>query len=629
MPMIEFVNPTGHSIVLAGPNGEQIHLKKFERRTMSDYFKKYAPRYLKIIKMVNTPPAQPRQFARPPIINPTQIRREAPTTRPTVTQQTSTRQNKPVIVKIKQSPVQRIVRSQIVGRTAMVAERATAYYRDLMSRIKVSISNDIGVGILSFNRKDSVSRLVESIRKFTDLSKTTVFISDESTDAPTKDYIRTIKDMVVLDNPNRLGVAGNTNRLLRCLERFRFKLILNDDVEIIASGWENLYSYAMNVTGYHHFCMRQPGICGATISDGIIQDIKGIKVQTIQEKPQGAIFAYDNVAHNTVGYFDENFGTYGMEHVDWSNRVCISGIQPHGFHDVIGSEHFFKLHSDKSAVEDRVKYLASAKKIFESVRDNKSRVYISPSDKSIVPTVSYIIPFRGIDRGSAIKVVLQNIKAQLFPAIEIVMAEQDSDTRISIPEFNSVKYVLAKANLPFTKALAFNLGSSKTTSKFLILHDADMLVQDDYTQFMYNLLQNHDGVHVGKSVLYLSNDATNRVVSTQKMANDLRMDRSVDYFEGGSLGCRRDIYINIGGFCEDFVGYGNEDCEFFDRLAKSCRFYNTRTYDFIHMWHGRTPGWKECHEKNKLIEGRLKRMAIQDRVAYIKRAIVKYGLITH
>ena len=60
-------------------------------------------------------------------------------------------------------------------------------------------------------------------------------------------------NFVILRNNERLGIAGNTNRLLRCLSRFKYGMLLNDDVEILKYGWDQIYFDAMENTGMHHF----------------------------------------------------------------------------------------------------------------------------------------------------------------------------------------------------------------------------------------------------------------------------------------------------------------------------------------------------------------------------------------
>ena len=568
---LEFINTNNHSVSLQGPDKRIETFRRFEKKVLPDYFKRYVPRYLKLVseaavvqpktvlvrKINNQAVKPPRKKPLPVIIR--KINNQAINNRAPVPVQTTTNRPLPVVKHMPLRTYRSGIRSsQIVGKVSMTSEQATAYYKNMINKITYPISNDVGVGILSFNRLSSLHRLLVSIRENTDLSKTTIFISDESTNADVKDYISKIPDMVVLNNNERLGIAGNTNRLMRCLARFRYKIILNDDVIVKRQGWDWLYAKAFQSTEYHHFCMRQPGVYGATEKDGQIHNINGHGIRTIQEKPQGAIIAFDHTAFQKVGYFDESFGLYGMEHVDWSERVSASGIQPPGFHDVTNSVEYFTVFAETSEVEGRGKLLSDARQKLNELR-SKNRIYVNTSERSAVPIVSYIIPFRGADRTGAIKTVVQNIKAQHYPAIDIIITEQDDEIRVRHPEYETITHEIAishKNGDPFTKAIAFNVGVKLARAKKLILHDADIMVESKYTKKMCSLLDQYHGVHIGKSVLYLDEASTPNVIASQKMAIDHTLNRMVSYFEGGSLGCTFDTYCLIGGFNEDFIGYG-------------------------------------------------------------------------
>lgn len=621
---IEFLNPNNHSVSLQGPDKRIEVFRRFEKKILSEYFRRYVPRYLKI----SNETAQPRIVL--PKVNPP----KQPQSNSGIKIRTE-----PSVVKKPPPVLLRTYRSgslkqphKIVGKVGMQSAQATAYYKNLVSKISYPISNDIGVGILSFNRLDSLHRLLVSIREHTDLSKTTIFISDESTNQDIKDYITKIPDMVVLNNKERLGIAGNTNRLLRCLDRFRYKIILNDDVIIRRPGWDELYVKAFQATKYHHFCMRQPGVYGASEKDGQIHNVNGQIIRTIQEKPQGAIIAFDHDAFKKVGYFDEIFGIYGMEHVDWSERVSHSGIQPPGFHDVANSIEYFTVFAEASGVEGRGRLLSESRKKLDELR-SPDRIYVGASDRSIVPIVSYIVPFRGTDRTGAIKTIIQNIKAQHYPAIDVVLIEQDDNIKVRHPEYQTITHEKAlsrKTGDPFTKAIAFNLGVKLAKAKKLILHDADIVVDSKYTAKMCSYLDVYQGVHIGKSVLYLENTSTQTVITSQKVILDSTLNRMVSYFEGGSLGCVFDIYCSIGGFNEDFIGYGNEDCEFYYRLSK-CKFFGERTgertEDFIHLWHDRNAGWKEWHNINKGIDVKCRQRPIDQYMGELRERLrIKYGI---
>jgi GT2 family glycosyltransferase len=641
--LVEYINPANKIIVLTGPNKEQVQFGKFERKMLPVWFNRYVPRYLKEVSQMNQ--KQIIEIEEKNIHKKHTLNNIRKSNTAAVAQQRLKRiqekQEKNVrlsaarksVVKSAASKLAGVVDNKIkptkvVGRAIMVSSKATEYYREIISKFSFPISNDIGVGILSYNRLDCVKRIIDSIRQFTDLSKTFVIISDESTDKNVKNYLAGMNDICVLNNNERIGIAGNTNRLLRCLERFRYKIILNDDVEVLRNGWEHFYANAIYATKIRHFCMRQPGVYGASQQDGILHTISGIRIRTIQNKPHGAVMAFDNQAFEQVGYFDESFGVYGMEHVDWSHRVSISGIQQPGYHDVDGSHLFYKVHSDKSAVEDRNAHLAESRQKFNHCVDDKNRIYVKPTKKSEVEGLSFIVPFRGNERTNAIKIVLLNIKAQLYPRIEIIMVEQDHIPSFSVSDFPGASYLFVKSEnkkQQFNKSAAFNAGVMLASCEKLILHDADMVVRAGYAGVMFKRLSVSGGVHAGGNVLYLDRRSCDKLYKKARFLEEYLVGRIVGYFEGGSLGCLKSSFINIGGFHEGFVGYGVEDCEFFSRLSLLDGFDNNRTEDFMHLWHGRSDGWNECHDRNKGIERMLKTKPMSVRISdQHDRFVLKY-----
>lgn len=475
-----------------------------------------------------------------------------------------------------------------------------ARYRQALDSVYYPISGDVGVGIMSFNRLPCIQRILESIRQNTDLSRTTIFVSDESTDPSVKEWLRNQSDIVLIDNSERIGVAGNSNRLLRCLSRFKYKLLLNDDVVVLKPGWDVFYFEKMRQTGYHHFCLRQSGVYGARDTDGALTDVSGCQIQTIHDKPHGSVMAIDHEAFNRVGFFDEQFGMYGMEHVDWSRRVTLSGLQPAGFHDVCGSEAFFKIEHTASATPNRGSCIQIAKARYAAVSGDVNRIHVDPTPKSSVPSISYVVPCRNIlERNNSLLTVINNIKAQRFPNIEIVVSEHDATQRVPVADIPTCKYLFTQSTAPFIKAAAFNKGVMAASSDYVILHDGDMLVPGTYTAEIYKHLQAFNACHIGKQVLYLTQKAAAEVNSTQHVDKDKQCDKAVDYFVGGSLAARKSAYISIGGFDENFVGYGVEDVEFFDRLKAFGSFYDERSVDMVHLWHGISSDWKACHESNK------------------------------
>lgn len=641
MRLIEFQNPHPHEVHLIGPDRRVIPVAGHAKVVLSEWFAdRYVPKFLKIVRVIGeetrrpAPPSKPRAGIRMPTQplrrNQVDIKSRAKSgqkrvvsrlpiqpIRPNAPTQTITTppRNRPIPTKKK----------QIVGHRA--AGDPKQYFKQALEEADYPISNNIGVGILSYNRLGSLQRLIESIRNFTDLTRTTVFVSDESSNEDVKQWLREQPDIVVLDNSTRLGVAGNTNRLLRCLSRFRYKLILNDDVEVKQYGWDHFYFEAMAKTGYHHFCFREPGIYAATERDGVVKQVNGLSIRTIQDKPQGSIMALDDMAFEKVGYFDEQFGYYGMEHVDWSRRVSRAKIQPEGYHDVEDADAFFKIWAENSAVDRRGELLASANTIFNKVSGDAGRIYVNPSPSSSVPAISYVVPFRNVGRGDSIATVVANIKAQRFPQIEIIIIEQDQKQAFDLNTVTPIRHRLVPTNDQFNKSLAFNSGVAWATNNKIVLQDADIMNPGEYTMMVSKMLDDSESCHLGQQVLYLTADSSRKVYTNGVASADLQCESAVDYFEGGSIGITKSAYVKIGGFDERFVGYGVEDVEFYERLKNLTNHRENRVVKMIHLWHGRVDGWQSRHQVNKLYYSELQRSPIQLRAQTLNGLLTKrHGL---
>jgi GT2 family glycosyltransferase len=612
--MIEYLNPKSHTIQLSSPDKKIIKVPGKSKIILSDWFMSYCPKYLRVVRVVGNQnqKLELKDVQQSIKYTPTdkRVKKLAPNEKRKKKEPKSVphalRKSRRAKAQTPARIEPRNKRDELVGRRSK--ESSKKLYNEACQKNKYSVSNNIGIGILSFNRLNSLKRLISTIRTHTDLSRTTIFVSDESTDQAVPAWLKKQKDVVVLTNQKRLGIAGNTNRLLRCLSRFKYGILLNDDVEILKRGWETFYRDAHLGTNIHHFCYQQAGVYGAK-KNNKSRPIGITKIKTIKDKPHGAVMFFTNELFKKIGYFDESFGMYGMEHVDWSTRASQCKLQPTGFHDVVGAEQYFKIHQEKSAVPQRTKALAQAREVYRKV-NSSSRMYIDASKATEVPSISVVIPIRDLGRKQAVEVIVNSIRAQLFPNIEIIIAEQDEKPIVQGYKLGPRRYFFAKNKYqkqPFTKAMAFNLGIANATHGKVVLQDADIICPSGYLAKIHNLLDSHTGIHIGSQVLYLTQEATAQVNKTHKIKPNADCERVVTYYEGGSLACTREAYFKCGAFNEIFEGYGIEDCDFFDRLKYHSNFYNERSEDFIHMWHGRTAGWAQHHRRNKRIYTQLKK----------------------
>jgi len=233
-------------------------------------------------------------------------------------------------------------------------------------------NNDIGVAILSTDRPSCLERLLNSIQTHTSLEGFFIHVIDDSSDPkPCENICKEYPWVLFHHTGERIGIAQNTNHAMLSIAKKPYKLIFNNDMEILRVGWEYYYFLAMQQTSFHHFCFQQIGLWGngnKKKRPETIQCYNDRTIKTIYDHPQGALLAYDQVAFDTVGYFDaELFKSYGRSHWLWSFAISESEIQPKGIHDVVGSNKYFRVHNEPctTPAKERIESYMRNTKIFE------------------------------------------------------------------------------------------------------------------------------------------------------------------------------------------------------------------------------------------------------------------------
>ena len=179
----------------------------------------------------------------------------------------------------------------------------------------------------------------------------------------------------------------------------------------------------------------------------------------------------------------------------------------------------------------------------------------------------------------------------------------------------------------FNKSRAWNAGVAVCTYDYLVLHDADTLAPGNYFTLVANTLAGAESCHLCGRIFNLGAEAT-RVINSTRVAHKPACESVVGYFEGGTIACRRETYWKIGGFAEEFVGYGCEDCDFYYRLSRASVWKDDRQLDLLHLYHGRVNGWGAYHLKNKELEKRLAELMVGDRITR-QRLVLKQSKWAH
>ncbi len=204
------------------------------------------------------------------------------------------------------------------------------------------------------------------------------------------------------------------------------------------------------------------------------------------------------------------------------------------------------------------------------------------------PSVSVVIPVSGSDRRRAFEAVLSSFLAQDAIAPEMVVVESGERPEYAAGLPPHVRYL----HLPpqpgergFSRARTFNAGVALSSGACLVLHDADIVVPRTYLKAVVARLRGGwDALQPLRYLFYLGEQDSLQFISAAGAFCPRRIAEVRQNFSGGSVAATRAAYLAIGGYDEDFSGWGGEDSEFLDRL-ETVRLFRGAFAPAVHLWH--------------------------------------------
>jgi len=245
--------------------------------------------------------------------------------------------------------------------------------------------------------------------------------------------------------------------------------------------------------------------------------------------------------------------------------------------------------------------------------------------QSAAPDLSFIIGHRGIDRQRHLIATIASIAAQEDVGLECLVVEQDLRSTLEGVLPSWVRHVHSpppRPDLPYSRSWAFNVGAMAARGRYLVFHDNDVCMPVRYgTELMRIFREGFEAARLQRFVFYLGPEPSASILSTRSAATAAAPVQIVQNCEGGTLGVERDVYWQVGGHDEGFLGWGGEDNEILDRLRLR-RLHDHAYLPFLHLYHPPQPGRSALHPNSAYYE---KRMALPPRLRVDELASRKQG----
>jgi glycosyltransferase involved in cell wall biosynthesis len=239
---------------------------------------------------------------------------------------------------------------------------------------------------------------------------------------------------------------------------------------------------------------------------------------------------------------------------------------------------------------------------------------------------TYIIGYRHFpDRLNNLRRVLDWINC--FAGVDVILIEQDTHSKISHLNLKA-RHIFLKTDKPYNKSWAFNVATNLAKSDIIVFADSDLIMRPENFIEGLKLLEEFEMVNPYKSVIDLDPQE-----STIKLEDMVKIDRpgrgETDHQKvpicGGICMFRKESIMRIGGWNEDFIGWGAED-DFVSHKVQ--QFLNWKQLDnkCYHLFHGRTQPDAQSYQRNLQLLQHLVNLPKQDLIKSIQKNLPKNGM---
>ena len=199
---------------------------------------------------------------------------------------------------------------------------------------------NVGVGITVHNRYDVFLKTYNEFKKYLPKGSKLIIIDDDSAKPVLEATYRFEQNV---------GIAAAKNKCIELLEDCENIFLFDDDTYPISSDWWKPYVESKEPHLMYLFqdFAKNPRLndCVQLYNDGIIK---------AYSHPRGCMLYLHNSVIKSVGGMNINYGKWGNEHVDLSNRIFNKGLTSFRYADVVGSENLIHSGDEHEEVQTTV-----------------------------------------------------------------------------------------------------------------------------------------------------------------------------------------------------------------------------------------------------------------------------------
>jgi len=239
---------------------------------------------------------------------------------------------------------------------------------------------------------------------------------------------------------------------------------------------------------------------------------------------------------------------------------------------------------------------------------------------------TYIISYRHkLDRLQNLKRVIDWILG--FQGVELIIVEQDKSPKLPAYSLKGFKYFFTKSDLPFNKSWAFNVGTKYASTNVIVFGDSDLIMDQQEFINSLKLLEQYESVNPYSKVIDLtSNENGMPIEALKQIQRPYRgeLDIQKTPIAGGIIMFRKDALIKLGGWDQNFIGWGAED-NWTSHKILNILTWTQLQYRCYHFYHEKVKPDMIYYQRNLQLLNKLVNLSPDELKKYISNTYQKFG----
>lgn len=241
---------------------------------------------------------------------------------------------------------------------------------------------------------------------------------------------------------------------------------------------------------------------------------------------------------------------------------------------------------------------------------------------------TFIIGYRHkIDRYFNLKRTLDWING--FTGAQVLLIEQDSHSKISHLNL-PCKHIFVKSKMPYNRSWAFNIGLKYTKSDIVVFGDSDLIMHPNDFIAGLKAMESYDMCSPYHSVLDLTAQESNlpleQMIKIERPGRGETDNQKINISGGISI-WRTPAVKKIGGWSEDFIGWGGED-DFQTIKVQNFLTWTELKAKCFHLYHDRVAPDPVYYQRTLQILEKAHKMTNQELLKTIGNSIPKSGILS-